>query len=105
MRTLYVLCAVVVCGLLAASARACPVATSAVAVQSAPTVVQSQATVQAVQPAPVVVKSVPTVTTLAVPTVTVLETPVVASPVVVEQVVRVKERRQFRTPVRRLLFR
>jgi len=78
-------------GCFCTSTSACPVATGVVAIEIA--------VVQAV-PAPVVVQSVPVVTTLAVPTVS-----VVAVSTVIEQVVKVKAKRHFRTPVRSLLFR
>ena len=90
-RFMSVVLAASVFGYCGATAPACPVATSTVAIESG--------LVQTV-PAPVVVQSVPVVATLVVPTVS-----VVAVPPVIEQVVKVKAKRHFRTPVRSLLFR
>ena len=77
-------------GCFVGSASACPVATSAVAI---PTVVAPVVFDQA----PVVVQTVPAITTLTAPAIAVL-----ATPTVVEEVVKVKARRC--PPRRRRLF-
>ncbi len=91
--SLLVLCAA------ARPALACPVAVKAVAVENAAVVAVPMESVVA---APVVVAAAPVVATVAVPAVS-----VVTVPAVIEQVVKVKvkAKRQFRTPVRSLLFR
>jgi hypothetical protein len=85
---------------LGAPGSACPVATHAVAVSAvAAPVAVSTAAPLVFEPPSVVVQSVPVVAAIAVPAVSVL-----AVPTVVEEVVKVKSRRHFRTPVRNLLF-
>lgn len=88
----------VVGAVIARSAAACPVVVKAVAIENTAVVAVPVKSIIA----PVVVEPAPVVAAVAAPTV-----PVVAVPTIVEKVVkvRVKAKRQFRTPVRSLLFR
>jgi len=92
-------------GLLADRASACPVATGVAVVQSLAVPVAAspcagQQQVVATQTVAPTVAAVPVVTALAVPTLS-----VVTTPLVVEQIVKVRQHRQFHTPIRSLLSR
>ncbi len=106
---------VLIVGWIASAASACPVVTNVAVVQAivptvaVPVAVQSACAVQqqaahpqaaAAQAVAPAVEAVPGVTTYAMPAVS-----FVATPVVVEQIVKVKHHRKFRTPVRSFLFR